>query len=176
MEQPEPPLTTSQFMLQQIRKGREARRCEDVDSSTYAKIPIEACKGRTGDIGKTFHGKLTYDTGIISISCIEEMLFKLDISIKHIRGLMCIPTDDGLIEECLGVTRVPVPPKACQGFTGAKGKTFSGYFDYDSGIIRVDCEEDLPFWLEIDIGKIQGVQWFKCIGVGRFSPELNNTK
>lgn len=53
-----------------------------------------------------------------------------------------------------GETTIGIPTQAVRGRTGYAGKTFSGKFDLESGIIRIDCAEDPSFWLEIDIHKI----------------------
>jgi hypothetical protein len=46
-----------------------------------------------------------------------------------------------------------IPPHACRGRSGT-GSKFRGYLDEERGVIRVDCEDDLAFWLEIDLSKM----------------------
>ena len=53
-----------------------------------------------------------------------------------------------------GVHVHDIPAQACRGRTGAHGKTFSGYFDAESGELRFDCAEDLAFHLTIDLNKV----------------------
>ena len=56
-----------------------------------------------------------------------------------------------------GETVIDVPAQALRGRAGSAGKTFSGYFDLLNGKIRLECAEELGFWLEIDIGAIPGL-------------------
>ena len=53
-----------------------------------------------------------------------------------------------------GEKRVDLPAQSFKGRTGTLGRTFSGCLDLEEGKIRVDCAEDLGFWLEIDLRNV----------------------
>jgi hypothetical protein len=53
-----------------------------------------------------------------------------------------------------GQTVHDIPAQAVRGRAGAQGQTFSGCVDLARGTIRIDCAEELPFHLEIDMAKV----------------------
>ena len=55
---------------------------------------------------------------------------------------------------CDGQESVDVPASAVEGRTGVLGKTFSGVLNLRTGKLRLDCAEDLSFWIEIEMSKI----------------------
>jgi hypothetical protein len=52
-----------------------------------------------------------------------------------------------------GQSCVDVPSEAIRGRSGV-GKTFRGYLDLEKKVMRIDCAEDLAFWIEIHFLKI----------------------
>lgn len=62
------------------------------------------------------------------------------------RGQSAYPVD--------GAAVVDIPPQACAGRSSACGKTFTGCLNLQTGHLRIDCAEDLSFYLEIDLSKV----------------------
>ena len=54
-----------------------------------------------------------------------------------------------------------IPTQAIKGRSGpsGRGKTFAGYIDANTGLIRVDCDEEPSFWLEIDLSAINAIRY-----------------
>lgn len=52
---------------------------------------------------------------------------------------------------------IDIPAQACRGRTGGGGQTFSGRLNLRTGEVRLDCADDLPFFLEIDLSKVPGL-------------------
>jgi hypothetical protein len=46
-----------------------------------------------------------------------------------------------------------IPAQAIKGRVSPAGKTFSGMINFENNKIRIDCAEELSFWLEIDFNK-----------------------
>jgi hypothetical protein len=62
------------------------------------------------------------------------------------RGESAYPVD--------GATTIDIPAQACRGRAGNLGRTFTGFQNLSTGIIRFDCADDSSFWLEVDLNKV----------------------
>ena len=58
-----------------------------------------------------------------------------------------------------GENVIDIPAQACKGRAGVHGKTFSGYFNMETGEMRFDCAEELPFYLQIDLSKVPALAY-----------------
>ena len=71
------------------RRGESAY--SEVNGEDVVDVPVQACQGRAGTLGKTFSGYLNLRTGQMRFDCAEELAFYLCVDLSKVPALALHP-------------------------------------------------------------------------------------